>query len=195
MARRAPKKKAAGEASAFVVELWDIERLRPFEGNSKMHPPAQVARLAKSLERFGFKKPIVARPSDGCVIAGHGILEAAVSLGLKRVPVHPEEIPDTEMRAYVIADNKLAEGSTWNIDILRDEILALRDEDFELPMLGFSESEILSLVDPDADKTERKEDIVDYEYRVVVTCAGEQQQGELAERLEAEGFKCQLLIL
>jgi DNA modification methylase len=126
--------------------------------NARTHPRQQVAQIADSIERFGFTNPILADP-DGNVIAGHGRLIAAKKLQLAQVPVITlSGLTDAERRALRLADNKIAQNSGWDLDVLRVELAELRslpDLTFDLEITGFSGGEIDVLladrIDPDDD--------------------------------------------
>lgn len=136
-------------AMASRIEVWPIERLQPYERNARTHSPEQVSQLAASIVEFGFTNPILV-DSDAGVIAGHGRLEAAKDLGLTEVPVVVlDHLTPAQKRAYVIADNKLALNAGWDMSLLQQEVAALNLQDFNLELLGFDESELSSLLDPD----------------------------------------------
>ena len=128
------------------VERWPIDRVHGYERNSRMHSANQVDAIAASILEFGFTNPLLVEPS-GEVIAGHGRLAAAQKLGLDEVPVIVlGHLTAEQRRAYVIADNKLAEGSSWNVELLAAELDALQVDGFDLNLLGFSENELGELL-------------------------------------------------
>ncbi len=109
----------------------------------------QVRRIADSIEQFGFNNPLLVDSRDG-IIAGHGRLLAARQLGLLEVPVIVlDHLTDAQRRAYVIADNKLAELADWDEELLAQELAALHAEDFPLEVVGFSDEELAALLDDD----------------------------------------------
>ena len=121
---------AATKLTALVerIELWPVDRLRPYERNPRTHSDDQVAQLAASMVEFGFTKPILVDEANG-ILAGHGRLLAARQLGLKEVPVvRLEHLSEAQKRAYVIADNQLATSAGWNDELLVEEVGWLRDE-------------------------------------------------------------------
>lgn len=135
---------------ATSVKLWRVERLVPYAGNARTHSPAQVSQIAASIEEWGFTNPILAEP-NGTVIAGHGRLLAAQKLGLAEVPVMVAEgWSPAQVRAYVLADNKLAENAGWDDELLRLEIGSLSEAGFDLGLAGFTENELAELL---ADRT------------------------------------------
>lgn len=134
---------------AARIELWPIERVLPYAGNPRAHPEEQILRLCRSIQTYGFINPILLDQSSGVILGGHGRLEAARRLGFEAVPVVPvEHLSPAERRAYVIADNRLAELSTWDDERLRKELEALGAELPELPELGFDLGEIRDLLRP-----------------------------------------------
>ena len=101
-------------AMARRIELWPIDRLVPYAKNARTHSPEQVAQIAASIAEFGFNAPILVDSNAG-IIAGHGRLLAARKLGLAEVPVVVlDHLSETQRRAYIIADNKLALNAGWD---------------------------------------------------------------------------------
>jgi ParB-like chromosome segregation protein Spo0J len=136
-------------AMAKRIEMWPVERLVPYEKNSRLHSPEQVAQVAASIAEFGFTNPILVDSGDG-IIAGHGRLAAAKELGMDEVPVVVlDHLSQRQRRAYVIADNKLALNASWDVDVLAAEIDELRGEDFDIDLLGFSADELKGLMTDD----------------------------------------------
>lgn len=131
------------------LQFWSLEKLKPYERNSREHSPEQIKRIAESMKTFGFTNPILVDGDNG-IIAGHGRLSAAKELGLDKVPViQLEHLTDEQKRAYVIADNKMAELSNWNIETLKSELSELKELNFDLNMTGFQSFEIDSLLNVD----------------------------------------------
>src|SRR5580698_6820246 len=134
------------QAMVKHIELWLIEKLVPFARNPRTHSDAQIAQIAASISEFGFNNPILVDTKAG-IIAGHGRLLAARKLGLTEVPVIVlDHLTEAQKRAYVIADNKLAENADWDDDLLRLEIEALQDEHFDVSLLGFEDVELARLL-------------------------------------------------
>lgn len=145
---------AAAEAQTIgtiKVQQRKVAELIPFARNSRTHSEAQVAQIAASIREFGWTNPILTDGANG-IIAGHGRLQAARKLGLTEVPTIPlDGLTDAQKRAYVIADNKLALNAGWDMELLSSEIEGLKDEDFDLVLLGFSDDELAAML---AEKTE-----------------------------------------
>ena len=117
-----------------------IELIKPYEKNAKLHDKKQIALIAASIKRFGFDSPIILDKNNE-VIAGHGRLEAAQLLGLTDVPViRKEKLTADEVKAYRLADNKIAE-SGWDMKLVMEELIDLGPEMIDLT--GFSQDLLL----------------------------------------------------
>lgn len=119
------------------LEQIAIEALIPYARNARKHSDEQVAQIAASIREFGFNAPVLVDKDNG-IIAGHGRVLAARKLGLTEVPcVRLSHLSDTQRRAYVLADNKLALNAEWDEEMLGLELSDLRDVDFNLGLTGF----------------------------------------------------------
>ena len=128
------------------IERWPVERLIPYARNPRTHTDEQVAQIAASIAEFGWTNPVLVG-ADSIVIAGHARLMAARKLALAEVPVIVlDHLTEAQRRALVIADNKLSLNAGWNEDMLRVEIDALREVDFDLDVLGFDDQELEALL-------------------------------------------------
>jgi hypothetical protein len=149
-------------ALAERIELWPIEKLRPYERNPRTHSEAQVDQIAASVAEFGWTTPILIDEQGG-ILAGHGRLLAARKLGLERVPViRFEHLSDAQKRAYILADNQIALQAGWDDAMLAEELAWLRDERFDLDRIGFDASELerlLTLADGEAASDEAEDDV------------------------------------
>jgi DNA modification methylase len=134
---------------AHHIELWPIDKLIPFARNPRTHSEAQVAQIAASISAFGFNNPILVDTKSG-IIAGHGRLLAARKLQLVEVPVIVlDHLTEAQKRAYIIADNQLALNAGWDEDLLRAELVALQEEDFNIGLIGFEDKELARLLAQD----------------------------------------------
>lgn len=125
------------------IEHWEVGRLSPYSRNARTHSYAQIQQIMDSILQFGFTNPLLVNAADGEIIAGHGRLEAALRLGLPTVPVIPvDHLSEAQRRALVIADNQIALNAGWDEELLAREIAALRTEDFDIGVLGFSTDEL-----------------------------------------------------
>lgn len=128
--------------SALQIKERAITSLSPYARNARTHSRKQVRQIASSIERFGFTNPVLIS-DDGEIIAGHGRVEAAKLLKWKTVPtIALSHLSETERRAYVLADNKLALNAGWDKEILAIELQALVDLEFDVELTGFSLAEI-----------------------------------------------------
>ena len=122
-----------------------VSDLIPYARNSRTHSDVQVNKIASSIKEFGFLNPVLIDKDNG-IIAGHGRVMAAQKLGLKEVPVlQIGHLSDTQKRAYIIADNRLALDAGWDEEMLRVEFAELADNGFNLELTGFEIGEIESL--------------------------------------------------
>ena len=137
------------------IELLPLERLTPYRGNARTHTKKQIRQIAESIRRFGFNNPVLIDDA-GEIIAGHGRVEAAKLLGLDGVPtLRLSHLSGAEKRAYVLADNKLAEKAGWDHELLAVELQGLIDLDFDVELIGFEAPEIdIILEDADTAKVE-----------------------------------------
>jgi ParB-like chromosome segregation protein Spo0J len=137
------------EKTQLQVELLETEKLIPHLTNPKQHPAEQVAQIAASIQAFGFLDPI-GIDEDNTILEGHGRLLAAQKLGLKCVPViRLSHLSKAERKAYALAHNKLTLNSGWDVDLLRLELEALKELQFEnLDLTGFRPVEIEILFTP-----------------------------------------------
>jgi DNA modification methylase len=126
-----------------------VADLIPYVRNSRTHSDAQVAQIAASIKEFGWTNPILIDGENG-IIAGHGRLLAARKLGQDKVPViELAHMTEAQKRAYVIADNQLAMNAGWDTALLTLELVDLKDEGFDLDLLGFDPSELAKLLEPE----------------------------------------------
>lgn len=133
---------------AKQIEWVQTSSLVPYARNSRTHSDAQVAQIAGSIKEFGFNNPVLI-DQDGGIIAGHGRVMAAQKLGLEKVPaVKLEHLTETQRKAYVIADNRLALNAGWDDQMLTLELQELDTENFDLSLLGFEADELNALLNP-----------------------------------------------
>src|SRR5450755_3226865 len=128
------------------VERWPVGRLVPRATNPRTHSERQVEQIAQSIREFGFVNPVLVGPDD-VLIAGHARLLAVRQLGLADVPVIVlGYLSAAQRRALAIADNQLALGAEWDEDLLRLELAALQEEDFNLDLMGFDDEDLAHLL-------------------------------------------------
>jgi len=124
------------------IERVPPDALKPYANNARTHSKRQIDQIAKSIERFGFTNPILTDDALN-IVAGHGRVAAARQLGLSTVPVlRLSHLSPDDRRAYVLADNRLAEKAGWDRDLLAVELQGLIDLDFDMAAIGFETAEI-----------------------------------------------------
>jgi len=129
---------------ALEIVLHQPKALQPRPGNPRLHSPAQIRQIARSIEEFGFNSPVLV-DAEGLIVAGHGRVEAAKLLGLARIPtIRLDHMSPAQLRAYVLADNRLAERSTWDKGLLAKEFQFLTGDavEFDITTTGFGTGEI-----------------------------------------------------
>lgn len=124
-----------------------IDSLIPYAKNARVHDEAQIAQIAGSIKEFGFNNPVLIDKDNG-IIAGHGRVMAARKLGLTEVPtILLDHLNETQRKAYILADNRIAINSTWDNEMLSLELSDIKD-DINLAMLGFNVDELDALLNP-----------------------------------------------
>jgi DNA modification methylase len=137
------------------IEMVATSALIPYARNAKRHDDAQVAKLAGSIREYGFTNPVLIDADNG-IIAGHGRVLGAQKLGLVEVPcIRLSHLTETQRRAYVLADNRLAEiGGGWDPDMLRIEVEELREAGVDLDGIGLDAEALAELVPPPDESNE-----------------------------------------
>ena len=133
------------------MERVPVDRLIPYINNARTHSPEQIKKLRASLREFGFINPVII-DRDYNVIAGHGRIMAAKEEGITEVPcVYVDHLTEAQRKAYILADNRMALDAGWDEELLRVEIDALREMDFDPMLAGFDEKELAALYAGDGD--------------------------------------------
>jgi site-specific DNA-methyltransferase (adenine-specific) len=136
-----------------------VDKLIPYAKNSRTHSPEQVGQIAASIKEFGFRNPILV--DNLTLIAGHGRLLAAQKMGLDTVPtIDCSDMSESQKKAYIIADNKLAMNAGWDTAMLTLEMQELQEEGFDLELLGFDDKELNALLEPEVVQGLTDEDAV-----------------------------------
>jgi len=140
------------------LTLIPVDKLVPYQNNARTHSPEQILKLRSSLREFGFVNPVLIDRNFN-IIAGHGRVEAAKAEGIKEIPcVFVDHLTEAQKKAYILADNRLAEDSGWDEGLLRVELEELQGFDFDLTLTGFDEKELAELFKGD------EEDVQDDDY-------------------------------
>ncbi|PPD15873.1 MAG: DNA methylase N-4 [Methylobacterium sp.] len=138
--------------NAPAIEMRAVSQLRPHPNNARRHSKRQIRQIAESIRRFGFTNPVLVS-DDGGIIAGHGRVEAARLLAMAEVPTLAlSHLTESDRRAYILADNKLALNAGWDADILAIELQGLIDLDFDVEVTGFSLAEVDFVLDASREK-------------------------------------------
>lgn len=165
---------------ADKVERWALDTLIPYAKNARKHSDQQIAQIAESITEFGWTIPVLVDAGGG-IIAGHGRVLAAGQLGYTEAPVMVANgWSEAQVRAYRIADNKLALNAEWDFDFLRGEIGDLREMGFDLDVAGFTNAEIDQLWAAETDANAEWEGMPEYD-----------QQDEMAYRTIKVHFRDQ----
>ena len=128
------------------IEMLECAALAPYARNSRTHSKEQIAQIARSIQEFGFTNPVLI-DGQGGIVAGHGRVLAAQSIGVGSVPcLRVDWLTEAQKKAYVIADNQLALQAGWDNDILSAEIKELQQDGFALDLLGFSNEDLDSML-------------------------------------------------
>lgn len=146
----------------IFMKKISIKDLKPYPKNARTHSPKQIRQIAKSITTFGFTNPVLV-DKDNCILAGHGRVEAAKLAGLTEVPALViSHLSPAQKKAYILADNRLAELSGWDKDILKVELEELQSIDcnFDLTLTGFDTPEIDVLLAPEPSATEENADFL-----------------------------------
>lgn len=149
---RPPKDKPspdAHEQKPMSISMRNVQDLIPYVNNSRTHSDEQVAQIAASIREFGWTNPILVDGANG-IIAGHGRLLAARKLGYTEVPtIELSQLTETQKKAYIIADNRLALNAGWDNEILTVELNDLLADGYALEILGFDLKELSALLEPE----------------------------------------------
>src|SRR5438034_11446020 len=129
------------------IEYALVRDLQPYSNNARTHSRKQIRQIANSIQKFGFCNPVLI-DDKGQIIAGHGRVEAAKLLGLHAVPtVRLSHLSEADKRAYILADNKLAEKAGWDREILAIELQGLVDLNVDVELTGFEAAEVDIILD------------------------------------------------
>ena len=184
--------KTRKRAADKIISL-PIGEIRPYEKNPRKNAKA-VKYVKASIEKFGFKQPIIV-DSNRVIIAGHTRLEAAKSLGMAEVPcIVADDLTDAQVKALRLADNKVAEFSEWEMNLLGEELGELAEiSDIDMGDFGFDDN--LEMDDEEENGTEEKGVNLSETFQIIVECENEIEQQEIFEKLSGEGYKCRLSTL
>ena len=176
------------------VVAKSIDEIKPYENNPRNNDDA-VDATANSIKQFGWQQPIVV-DNDGVIVAGHTRYKAAKKLGLKHVPVvqavHDDgtSLTDEEIKSYRLADNKSGELATWDDELLEDELVGI--DDIDMADFGFDDYDKEANDEADVDSIDLS-DNVEEKFELKVECQDEKSLEDLYDRLQKEGYTCNIL--
>lgn len=172
------------------IVMWNPADLRPDKRNARTHDEAQIQSIAASIREYGFNLPIGIDDAGG-VIAGHGRREAGLLLGLPRVPcVVLSHLTPVQRRAFMLADNRLAELSGWDEPQLLSELRAITDQGVELSTIGYDADAIQELADSLDPPAPGDSETATKSFDVVVDCDSAAKRRKAMKLLKAGGFSC-----
>lgn len=180
--------------AARSIVMLPVSEVRPYEKNPRKNAEA-VKYVRASIEKFGFKQPIVI-DSNRVIICGHTRLEAAKSLGMTEVPcIVADDLTDAQVKALRLADNKVAEFSEWEMNLLGEELGELAEiSDIDMGDFGFDDN-LDKIGDEEENETEEKGVNLSETFQIIVECENETEQQEIFEKLSGEGYRCRLSTL
>lgn len=181
--------------AARSIVMLPVSEVRPYEKNPRKNADA-VKYVRASIEKFGFKQPIVI-DSNRVIISGHTRLEAAKSLGMDEVPcIVADDLTEAQAKALRLADNKVAEFSEWEMNLLGGELGELAEiSDIDMGDFGFDLTDLDNIgMDDEGDNAEKGVNLSDT-YQIIVECESETEQQEIFEKLSGEGYRCRLSTL
>lgn len=144
--------------NATKYERVVVDQLIPYINNAKIHTDEQVTKIASSIREFGFLNPVLIDLNHN-VIAGHGRIMAAKKLGLKEVPaVYVEGLTDAQRKAYILADNRLAEMAEWDMDLLQTELDELMEAGFDISLTGLDDMQFSDKTEDDIEEDDYDEE-------------------------------------
>lgn len=143
--------------SKLKINYLPINELKPYERNARKHSKKQINCLAESIKTFGFNNPVLI-DQHYTIIAGHARVEAAKLIGLQVIPTIPiTSLTKDQVRAFILADNKIAELSSWDNGLLKIELEHLMTIDTNFEVMGFSEIEVSNIIGDQQQKSEEDE--------------------------------------
>ena len=174
--------------------MRSIETLIPYSRNSRTHSESQIAQIAASLKEFGWTVPILI-DAENMILAGHGRVAAARKLGIKEIPVViADGWTESQKRAYVLADNKIAMNAGWDEEMLRIELEDIRASGLDFELTGFTEKELAAVLGELPEKLTNETDVLDDQKQLLlVEVITERELEQLYEEMTKRGYKCKVM--
>lgn len=182
----------------------DINAIKPYENNARLHSSIQINQIMQSIKEFGFTNPLII-DTEYNLIAGHGRLEALKQLNkidfkdnpILQVPcIQVKDLSDTQKRALCLADNQIALNSTWDNEKLQDELEKLANENFNFDCIGFDDSVFDGLmadnISTDDMTTLNNKDLKE-RFTLCIECNNESDLQVLYDDFKNKGYKCKII--
>jgi ParB/RepB/Spo0J family partition protein len=165
-----------------------VNELVPYKNNPRYNDDA-VEYVANSIKEFGFKVPIIIDKNNE-IVAGHTRYKASLELGLEEVPcIIADDLSEEQIKAFRLADNKVSEKASWNMELLEEELSELG---LNMKNFGFDDLEEIS---EEIERKDLSEDIMEKYEVIIIKCINEMTMKETYEKLTKEGYECQLSTL
>lgn len=153
----------AAKRDTMQIIMRPTSELTPYDKNARTHSDAQIDQIVASIKEFGFTNPILL-DRNGRVAAGHGRLAAAKKLGMDSVPcIELAGLTERQIRAYILADNKLAQNAGWDEELLKLELTDLKLDGFDVSLLGWSPVELDQIWAPETDASAEWQGMPEFE--------------------------------
>lgn len=177
------------------IELAPIDSIIPYINNPRKNTDSAITKVAASIKEFGWQQAIVVG-ADMVIIAGHTRFLAAKKLGLTEVPIKiADNLTDAQIKAYRINDNRSAQESLWDEELLKIEMESLQELGADLDITGFDPEEIEKLFKEIGVEDEPSDKELEPTFEVVVECKNEREQQKVFDLLQSQGYKCKPLSL
>ena len=181
----------------------NIDEIKPYERNARIHSSKQIKQIMEAIKAFGFTNPLLIDDENN-LIAGHGRLEAVKQLNIIDFKDNPlKELPaiiitglsEADKKALIIADNKIAENASWDYDLLQAEFQELEAINYDLDLMGFDNlDEILGAdIDVEQETKEIKEVEINQKYELLIKCKDESELEQAYNENIEKGYKCSIL--
>ena len=183
----------------------DINEIKPYENNARLHSSIQINQIMQSIKEFGFTNPLII-DTEYNLIAGHGRLEALKQLNkidFKDNPIfnvsciQVKDLSDTQKRALCLADNQIALNSTWDNEKLQDELEKLINENFNFDCLGFDDSVFNDFIDDEVNDKSNDNKVYDKDlkekFTLCIECNNESELQTLYDNFKDKGYKCKII--
>jgi ParB-like chromosome segregation protein Spo0J len=175
------------------LEYVDINSIVPYVSNTRLHSASQIEQIKASIMEFGMCTPIGIH--DNSIVYGHGRYESLKQLNYKEIPVIDlSHLSDAQIKALIIADNKIGDNSEFDEELLKLEIEALQEMDFNIDLLGFNADELNNILDVQIEDNDvnLKDETYEEKIEIIVECESELQQEEIFYKLTKDGYKCRV---